>query len=88
MAKDGQQVRFASDDGYVHRRIGCKGRKYAAAQGKGTRKAGIRRKDGIAAGYARQRVRMTGQRGAYAVHQDGQGLAVAGLPVQSAEIQL
>ena len=36
MAKDGQQVRFASDDGYVHRRIGCKGRKYAAAQGKGT----------------------------------------------------
>ena len=65
MAKDGQQVRFASDDGYVHRRIGCKGRKYAAAQGKGTRKAGIRRKDGIAAGYARQRVRMTGQRGAY-----------------------
>lgn len=46
MAKDGQQVRFASDDGYVHRRIGCKGRKYAAAQGKGARKAGVRRKDG------------------------------------------
>ena len=63
MAKDGQQVRFASDDGYVHRRVGCKGRKYAAAQGKGARKAGVRRKD-------------------------GQGLAVAGLPVQSAEIQL